>query len=87
MGYCFVYKMVYCSVACCTNGNHNRQDLSYFVFPSDARLKKWLKFCRRGDKKFTIEATKAKTGKPNNLRICSAHFFTEIVQKNIEWKA
>ena len=80
---CFVYKMVYCSVACCTNGNHNRQDLSYFVFPFDARLKKWIKFCRRADKKFAIEGTKAKAGKPNNLRICSAHFVLESYKRTL----
>lgn len=38
-------------------------------FPS---TRDWIKFCRRADKKFAIEATKAKAGKPNNLRICSA---------------
>ncbi|CAH3108439.1 unnamed protein product [Porites lobata] len=42
--------MVYCSVACCNNGNHNRNDLSYFIFPSDKRLGSWIKFCRRADK-------------------------------------
>ena len=46
----FVYKMVYCSVACCTNGNHSHQDLSNFAFPSNVRLHKWLKFCHRADK-------------------------------------
>ena len=72
--------MVYCSVACCTNDNHNRQDLSYFVFPFDARLKKWIKFC---DKRFAIEATKAKAGKPNILRICSAHFVLESYKRTL----
>ena len=81
--YCFVYKMVYCSVACCTNGNHNWQDLSYFVFLFDARLKKWIKFCRRADTKFAIEATKGKAGKPNNLRICSAHFVLESYKRTL----
>ena len=65
--------MVYCSVACCTNRNHNQQDLSYFVFPSDERLKKWLKFCHRADKKYAIEATKSRVGNR-----------TRIVQENIE---
>ena len=79
--YCFVYKMVYCSVACCTDGNHNRQDLSYFVFPSDARLKKWLKFCRRGDK--SNWSYESEGGKPNNLRICSAHFVLESYKRTL----
>lgn len=75
--------MVYCSVACCTNGNHNRQDLSYFVFPFDKRLKNWLKFCRRADKKFAVEARKAKSGMPNSLRICSAHFVPETFKRTL----
>ena len=75
--------MVYCSVACCTNGNHNRKDLSYFVFPFDVRLQKWLKFCRRADKKFAAEATKAKAGEANNLRICSAHFVPESYKRTL----
>ena len=75
--------MVYCSVACCSNGNHNRKDLSYFTFPSDKRLKTWIKFCRRADKKFAQEAAKAKTGKANNLRICSAHFSPEAYRKTL----
>ena len=65
------------------NGNHNRQDLSYFIFPFDARLKKWINFCRRADRKFAIEATKAKAGKPNNLRICSAHFVLESYKRTL----
>jgi len=48
-------------------------------FPSD-ELKKWLKFCRRADKKFAVEATKAKAGKPNNLRICSAHITDFVLE-------
>ncbi|PFX23183.1 hypothetical protein AWC38_SpisGene12253 [Stylophora pistillata] len=75
--------MVYCSVACCSNGNHNRKDLSYFTFPSDKRLGTWIKFCRRADKKFAEEAAKAKTGKANNLRICSAHFSPEAYRKTL----
>ena len=75
--------MVYCSVACCSNGNHNRKDLSYFTFPSDKRLGTWYKFCRRADKKFAEKAAKAKTGKANNLRICSAHFFPEAFRKTL----
>ena len=75
--------MVYCSVACCTNGNHNREDLSSFIFPFDKRLTKWLKFCRKANKKFAPEAKKAKTGKPNNLRICCAHFAPESYTKTL----
>ncbi|XP_068754595.1 uncharacterized protein [Montipora capricornis] len=75
--------MVYCSVACCSNGNHNRKDLSYFTFPSDKRVGTWIKFCRRADKKFAEEAAKAKTGKANNLRICSAHFSPEAYRKTL----
>ena len=75
--------MVYCSVACCSNGNHNRKDLSYFTFPSDKRLGTWIKFCRRADKKFAQEAAKAKTGKANNLHICSAHFSPEAYRKTL----
>jgi len=75
--------MVYCSVACCTNGNHNRRDLSYFVFPSDGRLPKWLNFCRRADAKFAVEAKKAKAGEPNNLRICSVHFLPESYKRTL----
>ena len=75
--------MVYCSVACCSNGNHNREDLSYFTFPSDKRLGTWIKFCRRADKKFAEEAAKEKTGKANNLRICSAHFSPEAYRKTL----
>lgn len=41
------------------------------------------KFCRRADKKFAIEATKAKAGKPNNLRICSAHFVLESYKRTL----
>ena len=44
-------------------------------------LNKWIKFCRRADEKFAIEATKAKAGKPNNLRICSAHFVLESYKR------
>ena len=75
--------MVYCSVACCNNGNHNRSDLSYFIFPSDKRLGTWIKFCRRADKRLATEATKAKTGKTNNLRICSAHFDPKTYRKTL----
>ena len=63
--------------------NHNRQDLSYFVFPSDSRLRKWLKFCRTADKKFAIKATKAKAEKPNNLWICSSHFVQEPYKRTL----
>lgn len=75
--------MVYCSVACCTNRNHNRRDLSYFVFPLDGRLPKWLNFCRRADTKFALEAKKAKAGEPNNLRICSVHFLPESYKRTL----
>lgn len=75
--------MVYGSVACCTNGNHNGQDLSYFAFPSDAILHKWLKFCRRVDKKFALEAKKAKACEPNNFRICSAYFLLESYKRTL----
>lgn len=81
---CFnIYEMVYCSVACCNNGNHNRNDLSYFIFPSDKRLGSWIKFCRRADKKFSVESAKAKAGKSNNLRICSAHFDPKAYRKTL----
>ena len=73
--------MVCCSVACCTNGNHNRRDPLYFAYPLDMEIQKWLKFYRRADKKFALEAAKkAKADEPNNLRICSANFN----RKNIE---
>ncbi|CAH3116363.1 unnamed protein product [Porites lobata] len=75
--------MVYCSVACCNNGNHNRNDLSYFIFPSDKRLGSWIKFCRRADKKFSVESAKAKAGKSNNLWICSAHFDPKAYRKTL----
>ena len=42
-----------------------------------------LKFCRRADKKFAMEATKAEAGKPNNLRICSAHFVLESYKRTL----
>ena len=77
------FTMVYCSVACCKNGNHNRKDLSYFIFPTDKRLSKWLKFCRRADRKFADEATKAKDGQKNNLRICSDHFHPSAYRKTL----
>ena len=80
---CFIHNMVYCSVACCSNGNHNRKDLSYFTFPSDKRLGTWIKFCRRADKKFAEEAVNAKTRKVNNLRICSVHFSPEAYRKTL----
>ena len=75
--------MVYCSVACWSNGNHNLKDLRYFTFPSDKRLGTWIKFCRRAGKKFAEEAAKAKPGKANNLRICSAHFPPEAYRKTL----
>ena len=78
-----IFIMVYCSVAYCTNGNHNRQDLSYFIFPCDKRLTKWLKFCRRADNKFSVEASKATSGMSNSLRICSAHFVPESFKKTL----
>ena len=78
--------MVYCSVACCKNGNHNRPELAYFTFPSDKRLGAWLNFCRRADKKFAEERSKAKARKANNLRICSAHFAPEAYKKTLNGK-
>ena len=35
------------------------------------------------DKKFAEEAAKAKTGKANNLRICSAHFSPEAYRQTL----
>ena len=70
------FIMVYCLVPCCTNGNHNGHDLSYFVFPCDKRLRIWLKFFHRVDK-FSVEANKVKSGMPNSLRICSTHSVPE----------
>ena len=78
-----IFIMVYCSVACCTNGNPNRQDLSYFIFPCNKRLQKWLKLYRRVDSKFSVEASKAKSGMPNGLRIWCAHFVPESYKRNL----
>ncbi len=77
------FMMVYCSVACCKNGNHNRKDLSYFIFPTDKRLSKLLKFCHRADRKFADEGTKAYDGQKNNLRICSNHFRPSAYRKTL----
>jgi len=43
----FLLEMLkYCSVAVCTNGTHNRPDLSYFGFPSNVKIgRKWETFC------------------------------------------
>ena len=68
----------YCSVAVCTNGTHNRPDLSYFGFPSNVKVRrKWETFCRRADNKF------------KNLsepRICSLHFKYEDLKKGLSGK-
>lgn len=41
---------------------------SCFLFPTDKRLSKWLKFCRRADYKFAEEVTKAKDFYPSTYR-------------------
>lgn len=56
---------------------------SFFLFPTDKRLSKWLKFCRRADYKFAEEVTKAKAGEKNNLRMCSAHFYPSTYRKTL----
>ena len=57
----------YCSVGLCTNGTHNRPDLSYFTFPNknSTQLKVWKVFCRRADLEFKTLV---------DPRICSLHF-------------
>ena len=57
--------------------------LSYFTFPTDKRLSKWLKVYRLADNKFAEEATKARAGENNNLRICSAHFHPSTYRKTL----
>lgn len=74
-----VHKMVkYCSVALCTNGTHNRADLSYFCFPKSVKIRRqWEAFSRRADRKF------------RNLtdpRICSLHFKCEDIRKGLSGK-
>ena len=76
--------MVCCSVACCTNGNHYRQDQSYFAFTFDAGFKKWIKFCCRANKTgLQLKSTKAKAGKPIALRICTANFVLESYKRTL----
>ena len=58
----FLLEMVkYCSVMVCTNGTHNRPDLSYFGFPSNVKI-------RRNGKLSAEELTV-------RLRTCQTHEF------------
>ena len=75
----FLLEMLkYCSVAVCTNGTHNRPDLSYFGFPSNVKIgRKWETFCRRADNKFK---------NLSDPRICSLHFKYEDLKKGLSGK-
>ena len=75
----FLLEMVkYYSVAVCTNGTHNRPDLSYFRFPSNVKIRrKWETFCRRADNKFK---------NLSDPRICSLHFKNEDIKIGLSGK-
>ena len=73
--------MVYCLVAGFNNGNHNRKELSYLIFPTDKRLGTWIKFCHRADKKVCIGSGEGGNGKEQQFE----DFSPKPTEKLFEW--
>lgn len=65
----------YCAVALCTNSSKNRPDLSFHIFPKDAKRRRvWKIFCRRADKEFKIS---------RHSSICKEHFKEDDFRKTL----
>ena len=75
--YFFRGNMVYyytCAVALCTNSSKNRPDLSFHLFPKDAKRRRvWKIFCRRADKEFISR----------HSSICKEHFKEDDFRKTL----
>lgn len=65
-----------CSVANCNSTSEDKSsDISFFIFPTNAVLKKkWVNFCRR-EKQF----------KPNKRYICMLHFKPEDIENGLQY--